>query len=227
MSAARYEFEDESDPTWLLIETQYFLGHTYDKAIVTALRKIDPAVAPLWVVKTYDAPGYDEPQTVGRHILARLIDQPRVKMSADALKRSGVRGVIVPSPLPEELKGLTSGPYFVMETFEGPSPGDDKPGEYLPMTWETVERARIGDCTLRNHRIDDLARGRLRQLIEQRAAPQRQAKANREALLKSRRESRLARRGELVRISPVGQTRVEMSSQLMRLRKIASAGDEA
>lgn len=226
MSAARYDDEEDYIEPWTLIEETYYLGHTYDKAIVSALRKLDPTVAPLWVVKTYDAPGHDDPQTFGRHVIARLMDQPRVSMRPEDFELMDLRGVHVPSPLPEELKGLTSGPYFVCEILEGPSPDGEQPGEYLPMTEELVERLRIAKWCLANHRIDDLARNRQRAFIKAKNAPKEEWKRQMAARIHSERAARKSRRGELVRISPVGQTRVEMSSQLMRLRKI-SAGEEA
>lgn len=226
MSAARYEHEEDYPEPWTLIEETYYLGHTYGKAIVSALRKLDPTVAPLWVVKTYRAPGYDNPQTFGRHVIARLMDQPRVSMRPEDFELMAIRGVHVPTPLPEELKGLTSGPYFVCEILEGPSLDGEQPGEYRPMTEELVERLRIAKWALANHRIDDLARNRQRAFIEAKRRPLEELKRQVADRIRSDGAARKAKRGELVRISPVGQTRVEMSSQLLRLRKIG-AGDAA
>jgi hypothetical protein len=225
--AAPDDHEEDDPQPWTLIDEQFFLGHTYDPVVVAALRKLDPDIAPLWVVKTYDAPGHDDPQTVGRHLIARLIREPRVRMKREGFEKQAIRGVIMPDRLPRELEGLTSGPYFACELLEGESPDGDQPGPYLPMTMELVRRLETALWVIRNHTLSEMAANRLRNIKTAAAKRKAAASHNFREYIRDRRQGIKESRGELVRVPSSSGVTVSMSDQLTRLRKIAAEGATA
>lgn len=227
MSAAREEFEPEVDEPWVLISEQFFLGHTYDKAIVSALRKLDPDVAPLWVLKTYKAPGHADPVTVGRHLIARYIREPRVRMKIKDFDQVAIWNVVMPTVMPEELKGLPSGPYFSARLLEGESPDGTQPGEYLPMSWALVKKLEWAMHAMRTHTMDQLNTIRREGVRSKRAKAKDERDQRFRDMVRAEAEWRKTRAKELVRVPSQGGTRVGMSEQLMRLRKIAAEGVSA
>jgi hypothetical protein len=223
VSAAREPQEDQHEP-WRLLEEQFYLGHTYDPRIVSALRKLDPNMAPLWVLKTYKVPGFQEPQTFGRHIIARYIESPRVRQKVVDFKASCIETVIMPVVMPKELEGLPSGPYKVCELLEGKSPDGVQPGCYLPMDDTLIKRLEIGQYVQRNHSMNDQMRNLLQHFRDKRRARQTAWNNRFRDVYLGEREARLSARGELGRVPSSGGLRVGMSEQLMRLRKIAAEG---
>ena len=222
MNAARYEDEKE----WRLIDETFYLGHTYDPQIVAALRKLDPAVAPLWVIKAYEAPGFNEPQIVGRHLLARYIAEPRVRMKVKDFESIAIWNVTMPSVLPKELAGLPSGPYFPALLLEGESPDGVQPGEYMPMTWDLVKRLEIATQAIKNHTIDQLSAARLRRVRTRKEKAKEQYDNEFRDRFRATRNLARERRGDLIRVKATAGSDmpVSVSSQLMRLRKIAAEG---
>lgn len=210
---------------WVLVSQEHELGGQHDRAITAALRQLDPQIAPLWVTSYWRTPNGHE--ITKRHLMTRYVPDPRVRMKAESYKRTGIRNVKMPAVIPPELQGLPScGPYFEAELLEGKSDGL-KPGPYEPMTWELVRRIEIATHALRNHRIEELDAKRI---AKARAAEDRADRLfwERQHLrAAAEREWRLKQRGELVRVPSATGEKVSLSSNLIRLRKIAAEGAEA
>lgn len=221
------------DPTvgsWVLVNEEFILGGgPYDPKVVAALRRADPAVAPLWVRKTYRRPdGILE--TVGRWLLARYVPDPREQISIVDFEARGIRGVAVPSVVPDELKGLPSaGPYLeceLLETYVEDEDETGKPGEYMPLTAEYVRLVEISTHAIRNHRISDLALDSLKRRRAIKASKERSKREEFRAALKATKAHRLLLSGELVRVPSSYGGNVSISEGLSRLRKITAGTDE-
>lgn len=149
--------DDSGDSPWLLLDAEYIVDPHYDVAIVRALRRLDPAIMPLWCIKTYQLPTW-RIVDVGRHLIARYIAQPRgVTRTGRAASNPAHIWVDLPHPLPPELRGLPRGPYLEAELLEGESQDRGaSPGPYEPMTWDLVHRLEAATWALRNHSLKDL-----------------------------------------------------------------------
>ncbi len=214
---------------WVLVGTEYTLGGEYDKAIVVALRRLDPAIAPLWVVKAYRTPS-GRIEKCPRQVIARYVPNPVVQsMDKIDFDRIAIRGVAMPSVVPKELEGLpSSGPYLEAELLEGPSEDDGlTPGPPLPMTWELVRRFEASQHALRTHTISELDAKRISRGLDREARRERDMREDLRALGRHAREQRLLRSGEMVRLSSGNGMDVSISEGLMRLRKIAAEGAQA
>lgn len=216
---------------WIKTGVSYELGGPcYDPVVTKALRELDPALAPLWCIKTYKTEtGFE---AVGRHLIARLVPSPIANWQPERFKRAGIRNVLVPAVVPSELAGLSSeGPYLESRLLEGPVPAgspNGAPGCYLPMTMQLVEDVRISQHAIRNHRIEDLDLRRIARAIS--AEERAEAELWEDIRARTAFEKDRLLRAAGVRVT-VGQTDtgapVRMSESLLRLRKLAAEGDAA
>lgn len=211
---------------WILVAEEFALGGPcYDRAIVAALRKLDPMVAPLWVTKAYRRPGGGI-EICPRHLIARYVPDPIVQVKMSDFNRRGIWGVSMPSPVPAELQGLPAGgPYLEALLLEGPSPDQGlTPGPFLPMTWDVVKHLAVATHALRNHRIEELDAKRIAASIAAEDRKEREVREDFRAKVCFEREARLEARGELIRVGSATGQPVSVSASLLRLRKIAREG---